>query len=316
MANTPRTVRMAAFVAPMLLAGCGGGDGGSVASTPTPPFPLAKSTQFSATTATTGYTGTLASGLNGSNATVTPASTSGQSAATTIAYDAATATYTVQGNGANASFAAADKTTSSGYATDFAKSTDTLTLYGNAQGTSTASAPVALSYASFAKWSHTDTASQHTDITYFLFGTPTAGTSMPTSGTASYNATVAATMLSYNYAPTTGSTLTGTATLTADFAKGTVDTTLLLQPAGTGSSASASSYAGTGTITASNFAGSFSSGPTDFASGTFTGGFYGPAAAEMGYAFAIKAHTPDPFSGATVQPGDATIAGVAVGSKK
>lgn len=316
MTTTPRTASMAAFLAPMLLAGCGGGDGGNIASTPTPPFPLAKTTQFSATTATTGYTGTLASGLNGSNATVTPASTSGQSAATAIAYDAATATYTVQANAISASFAAADKTTSSGYATDFAKSADTLTLYGNAQGNSTASAPVTLSYTSLAKWSHTDTASQHTDITYFLFGTPTTSTSMPTSGTASYNAIVAATKLSYNYAPTTGTALTGTASLTADFTKGTVDTTLSLQPAGTGGFAATTSYTGTGTITASNFAGAFSTGPTDFASGTFTGGFYGPAAAEMGYAFALKLHNLDPFSGASVEPGDATIAGVAVGSKK
>lgn len=319
MAYTIRTIRMAVPLACGLLAACGG-DGPVNSVSASKPFPQSASGTFSAATATQTYTGSLNSGQFGSQFSkplaVTPATTAGINAATTIAYDAATGIYTVQAGSTSASFTAADKMPSSDYTTSFNKGGDSLTLYGNAQPGNTATAPVSLSYTSFGKWTHVDASADQTDIRYYVFGEMSGSKGMPTSGSATYATTVSGTMLAYNYAPATLSDLTGTATFTADFAQGTVSTGLSLRAVGNPTEGSAGVYSGSGTIAKDQFAGTFTSGTNYFASGAFNGAFFGPSAAEMGYTFAIKGHNPDPYAGASVSPGDISIVGAVVGAKK
>ncbi|NBC35080.1 hypothetical protein GTZ99_00740 [Novosphingobium sp. FSY-8] len=314
MAGNPGRAGLVVLLASVWLAGCGG-DGG-VNSTPaaTAPFPVKSGVSYAGATATMGYNGTLASGVSGSSATVTPA-VSAQASATTLAYNATSDTYTVQAGGASASFAPASKTAASGYAANYVSGGDSLSLYGNAVAGTTGTAPVTLTYASFALWTHTDAATNQTTLTYYAYGQPTATNSMPVSGSASYDTTVSAYMLQSNYVPTSGTALTGTASFTANFANGTIATSLSLQPQGGAIAGSAGVYGGTGTISGSTFAGTFTTGTNAFVSGTFNGGFFGPSAAEMAYAFAIRGHNADPYAGATVAPGDISIAGVVLGAR-
>lgn len=306
-----------------LLAACGG-DGPVNSASATKPFPQSTSGTFSAASATQSYTGSLSSGQFGGQfgsqfgtpLAVMPATTAGVSTATTIAYDATTGTYTVQAGSTSASFTAADKATTTDYTTRFDKGADSLTLYGNVQSDNTATAPVSLTYTSFGKWTHADATADQTDIRYYVFGEMSGSKGMPTSGSATYATTVSGTMLTYNYTPAALSELTGTATFSANFAQGTVDTALSLRAVGNTAEGSAGVYNGSGAIANDQFAGTFTSGTNYFTNGTFNGAFFGPSAREMGYAFAIKGHNPDPYAGAFVSPGDISIVGAVVGAKK
>lgn len=138
---------------------------------------------------------------------------------------------------------------------------------------------------------------------YFIFGAPTSP--VPTTGSATYAGIVDGT---YNKS-SLGQTylISGTSTLTADFAAATVGTTMNFtgtnvlsgQPGLT-----AQTFTGTGLIAALNnrqFGGNFS-GMGLPGGGTFEGNFYGNQAEEFGYVF----H----YNGATDQ-----FVGVAVGKK-
>jgi hypothetical protein len=187
---------------------------------------------------------------------------------------------------------------------------DSVMLYGNARGVqSLSAAPVQLNYTSFAEWTHTDSVPERTRRVYFAFGQPTGTGTMPRTGSASYATTLMASSLSGTYAPVSQQSVSGTATFSADFANGSVSTNLQL-------SSSSSAYAGTGTISADTFAGSFASASPTFTSGNFRGGFYGPNAKEMGYIFLITHTNADPYAGATIAPGLTFINGVVVGAQK
>jgi len=64
------------------------------------------------------------------------------------------------------------------------------------------------------------------------------------------------------------------------------------------------------------FGGSFESDTPYFVYGTFTGGFYGPNAAEMGYTFGIQRHNADPYAGAAPYYLDEAIVGTVVGRRQ
>ncbi|MCW1402239.1 transferrin-binding protein-like solute binding protein [Novosphingobium sp. MW5] len=88
------------------------------------------------------------------------------------------------------------------------------------------------------------------------------------------------------------SSFAGTATLAADFAANTLSTSLNLGFHGT--------YSGNATIAADQFNGPLTATYANFVTGQFTGGFFGPNAAEAGYTFYFRYFNPDPYAGASI----------------
>lgn len=326
--NKPIVASIVTLIAVLALSACGGGgSSGGVNSTPPPgpataptpatPLPLAATAFYPTIKGTLSYTGTLWRGQfdGGGTAVLNEAGASGRGPAITFAYDAERGTYSLTNGTDAASFAAADQAAATGYELNFAKDSgtisDKLTLFGNASASvPAASAPISLSYMSYGFWSHADSASQKTRNAYFIYGQPTGAIStMPVTGTATYQASVNAYMLQYAYVPSQITNLTGSASFTADFGAGTVSTALNL-------SAFSHPFNGTGTISGDQFSGTFSSASTIFNAGAFMGGFYGPAAQEMGYAFYIQNYNADPYSGASIAPMFTTVSGVVVGTRR
>jgi hypothetical protein len=233
----------------------------------------------------------------------------------TISYDANSGNYTVNGEGLVETFTDSERT-SSGY---FDTYTDPnhpylhLTLFNNTRvNPAQSGAPVQLSYLSFGRETIDDPIDDsvlgiHWD-TYFLFGYPTETSDMPKTGTASYSTAAFASYTTLNKGdPIT--TVTGTAAFTADFGSGTVSTALTL-PFSHDTSTS-STYNGTGTISGNQFSGQFSTSDDPyFGSGNFDGGFFGPAAKEMGYTFSLlRSGVPGDNGGGTY------VIGAVVGTK-
>jgi hypothetical protein len=295
----------------LLLAACGGdgSDGGGLTTTPPPPppppatpLPLKVSASYDAFTGVMNYYQ-----LANSNPVFNQLRIGGRGTAT-FSYDATSGTYTVQSNGLTASFGQSDQIADTSYNDTFSKSngsvSDAIKLYGNVRSDTVGAPEVALSYTSFGVWTHSDSTEQLTSKTYFLYGQPTGAANMPTTGTASYQMTVAA----HAFPGTTAAAdrVTGTATLNANFGTGLVDTAIKL----------GSTFAGTGTISADQFSGTFSNtDPNMTVNGTFAGGFFGPNAKEAGMTFQIHVHVADPYAGATIRPQDTYITGAAAGPK-
>lgn len=299
------------------LAACGG----DINSTPAPPvqtplsFPLAGSDQTSqAITATSSYTGKYSSDpiANPTTATLQSLSVSGRGSQPAISYNATSGTYTLQSGTTQVALSAANKVATTDYSHAFhttaGTATDDVILYGNALTPApAAAAPVALTYASYGLWKHSDTVTNLTTQTFFLYGAPTGTISMPKTGSASYQATASGIVMASGPALPAIRTFVGTASLSADFSASTVLTTLNLGIDGT--------YQGTGSITADQFSGPLTAAYQNFSSGSFTGGFFGPNAAEAGYAFKLIFLNPDPYAGASPAPANIWFSGVAVGKK-
>jgi len=229
-----------------------------------------------------------------------------------IKYDAASGTYTYDSFGRIGTFPEANRTTS-GYFDTYQSSepaNTTLTLYNNVRaGASQSGAPINLTYLSFGYYRYDDPRDDgllglHFED-YIMFGYRTEASDMPKTGSATYSTAVFAdTMSMDNNDPITS--ITGTATFTANFGAGTVDTALTLPFAHEGSTFS--TYDGNGAITGNLFTGKFTtSDDPDFHYGNFAGGFFGPAADEMGYTFSLN-------RGGNVGPNTYTI-GAVVGTK-
>jgi hypothetical protein len=171
-----------------------------------------------------------------------------------------------------------------------------------------AGAPLQLTYLSYGIWSHRDSASTARRLTYALFGFPTTSANMPKTGSASYQTYVLAHQLVVGAGFGGDDDLTGTASFDVDFGTGGIKTDLNLGSAGL--------YNGTGLLSGDRFSGSFTSNIQYFTGGTFNGGFFGPTAQEMGYAFELRRHNPDPFAGAAPAPSDYLITGAVLGTKK
>jgi len=315
-----RLVRSAAPVAALLLSACGGGGGGGVNFVPAPPvtpsptpsppydsFPLNKSASFDTIIAERWVDRSFAPNLNAFDVAARPSGF-------TISYDASSGSYTVNGEGFVQTFTDAERS-SSGYFdtyTDPAHPDVHLTLLNNTRvDPSVSGAPVQLSYLSFGRETLDQTldgggAGWHWD-TYFLFGYPTQTSDMPKTGTASYSTAAFASYTTLNKGdPIT--TVTGNATFSADFASGTVSTALTL-PFSHDTSTS-STYNGSGTVADNQFSGQFTTSDDPFfGGGNFDGGFFGPAAKEMGYTFTLQRAGGDNGSGIYV-------IGAVVGTKK
>jgi hypothetical protein len=296
----------------LFLAACGG-EGGTK-STPPPPvtpiaFPLTTSASFNTITADRNYQ------LPPTGITVSKFGVAGSSPALTISYNAAAGTYTVQ-NGSAATFGAGDRSSNAGldtYSKQSGTATNALTLLNNIRsGAPQSGAPVQLTYLSYGNWSHDDSSSGDRRDTYFLFGYSTASAQMPHAGSATYSTAVTGSLVSVFFAQGESS-MNGSATFSANFGTGTIDTQLTLQ---TPAQNLIGPYVGTAPIAANAFAGTFTS--TDdlyLNSGSFAGGFFGPNAKEMGDTFAIDRGVDDPYAETTVLPGRSWIVGAVVRTK-
>ena len=314
-----------------------GGDSGGVKSTPAPTpsptpagtFPLSTDSTFQSgissriffTDAKSGSVQMDSAGVTGRGNDVTIAYNAGTSAYTLVDSRSYTTGYsdgsTKTFSGSTIVFKPAAKISSVGYTdvykTSSAGSSDTLTLFGNANGSAGGTPPIQLSYLSYALWSHTDTATTQTRQTYVLFGTPSALSAIPTTGSATYKTYVAADALTLDSGKNNvGVTqnLSGTADFNVDFGAGTVGTGLSL--ASTSDGSSFGTYVGNGKIIGGGqFTGTFTSSLPTFNSGAFMGGFYGPTAQEMGYTFYVFNNS-SPAKGPVVST---YINGVVVGTK-
>jgi hypothetical protein len=244
----------------------------------------------------------------------------GRTQSLTIAYNA-DGTYTISDtiSSISTTFADADRASSTGYIDEYSKQgsgvADDLKLFNNVRsGASQASAPVQLSYLSFGIWSHSNTQSGEQRKDYMLFGYPT-GQAMPVTGSATYQTAVTGNMVEGGPSfPVKENDVTGSATFNVNFGTGSLSTDLTLQRQ---AGSQIGTFSGTGTIYATDqFNGKFTSANSFFVGGSFTGGFFGPNAQEMGYAFQINLHNPDPFAGAAPAPMDTIINGLVVGRKQ
>ncbi|MFP5330356.1 MAG: transferrin-binding protein-like solute binding protein [Alphaproteobacteria bacterium] len=316
-------LRSAAPVVALLLSACGGGGGGggsplpyvptpTPTPTPTPSptyptFPLTASASFDTINATRWFD------RSGGRFNMIDLSVTGRgSSGVNIGYDASTGSYTISAGDLTRTFTSAERS-SNGYFDVYTSGNSVLTLFNNVRaGASQAGAPIKLSYLSFGSYRVDDPTDNNLlglhFGTYFLFGYPTETADMPRSGTASYSTAVFGSYTGMN-ANDPITSFTGSATFTADFGTSTVSTALTLPFARAGSSSS--TYNGSGAISGNEFSGQFTSS-TDpyFSSGSFAGGFFGPAAEEMGYTFTLTTG-----GGATDAPPPISAIGVAVGTK-
>jgi len=216
-----------------------------------------------------------------------------------IDYDAQARRYTLSSSWGTVTLRRGDRTTPDGqwqnYEVDAGNVSDTVGIYSWPKaGTSNENAlgQIQLSYLSLGKWFHEESdTGKHMDA-YFLFGFPTAAADMPTSGAATYKTMFAANYVDF-YERTQGD-IDGTADFSIDFGTGKVATDLAMLN---------HTYSGSGAITAfSQFAGNFdTSSDPNFSGGGFDGGFYGPAAKEMGYTFWLNSVPEDPYAGASLR---------------
>jgi hypothetical protein len=239
-----------------------------------------------------------------------------------ITFNPSNGNYTVENSIASASFTPVDRTTSAGYVDTYSKQgaglQDSLAVYANVRaGASTATPPITLSYLSYGIWFHTNLSSLNTSKTYFIFGEPTAPADVPKAGTATYLLTVSGNQVETG--PTFGSSqiaLGGSGTMSADFTTGRINTELtLVDNPQTGL---IGTYQGSGTINSNIFTGSLVGSLSQSVTtndGHFSGGFFGPAAGEAGYAFEIFKHNTGFRSAASFAPEFAWLVGVAVGKK-
>ncbi len=304
---------------------CGGGGGGGKTVEPTPPPPPPPSPALPVTTSETFETISVTTDLEGSGIDVSGHITaSGRPSSVKISYDAAAGTYTMMESnpavgspGSTDTFNPATRT-SSGYFDNYTLANGSkLSLLGNVRpGGPQAGMPFQLTYLSFGVWTRPPYSVVESPYkSYFLFGYPTGSSSMPVSGSASYQTKVDGTMFEAGVGFLNQETLLdGTATFTANFGTGAINTNLSLNRLAGGS---VGTFAGTGQIHSTNqFTGTFTSNTQFFSSGSFVGGFFGPNASEMGYGFTIHKLNPDPYAGATIQPMHSYITGVVVGKKQ
>ena len=175
-----------------------------------------------------------------------------------------------------------------------------------------ANTQLALTYVSYGVRSIWRVNSPYEYREYFYYGVSTPTANLPTSGSASLSGIAEGTF----FDGTVPYRLTGSSTLSADFAAGTVTASLNLN--GTTQIIGANpfgseQYAGLGVIGANNqypppqFYGTLTSTTNVTHTGNFSGSFFGPAANEYGFIFSIS-------RGAFGTPGGGVGVGVAVGN--
>ena len=287
MGPSANLTRVALFALSLPLAACGGGSGamgGGVVSTPPPTYSklanLSGNQTFQAATIHyfgPGQSSNFSSQKYGSGVT--------------ISYTASSDSYTL-----TAPDGTTDIVSSSGSSppVHVTPPPGTKIFYGPAGAFSIATPSVngvALSYVAIADWEHMQNAIQSE---YFgVYGVPTVASDMPKSGTATYQTSINGGVFPGNVSPYSLQSQS-TATFSANFANGTVATTLNL--VGTASFSPSNlnlgSFSGTGTIDAGGpgFSGTLASAASNpyTGSGAFSGAFFGPQATEMGYAWYLS----------------------------
>ena len=269
----------------LLLSGCGGGGGGGVASMPPPTY-----TKLADLTGDRTFQSAGIHFVYGNN------QVSGESihkfgAGVTIAYNPTSDSYTLTApDGATDSFSSSTSVFPVGY-TPPANATVLFNNTGSHLTIPTLSASgLTFSYLALDYWTHIQAGVE--SIYHTVSGVPTLARDMPRSGIATYRAGIAGTV--FQGALPTYSTQTGSsATFSADFGAGSVTTTIHLVAAQPNASAvDFGSYSGNGSIASGGpgFSGQLASAPGNaiFATGEFSGAFFGPQAQEMGYGWYWK----------------------------
>jgi hypothetical protein len=225
------------------------------------------------------------------------ASTSGVGNVTiapTVVFDPTSNTYTLTG-GTNANQLPAINATLNPANADPANSNATFTAYSGPNLTAKVFNPgsgnpaIQLTYTSFAQVIETNSAPNSTMPSqayhYFVFGLPTNTSAMPTTGTASYSGLVygnGGTVTSNGF-PGVDFSISGTGTLTANFATGSINAAfnLMKDAAGTTPAASLGAYAFAAQLTGVAFSGFYSGN-------SINGSFFGPTANEVGAAWSTQ----------------------------
>ena len=264
------------------LAACSGGGGGGGLSTGggTPPvsyqtLPLTTSAEFQIGNA-------AVVSFNRSN---TPA----HADSLDIKYDAPSKTYTLNGAGWTDTFGPAQLQTPPAGTTPGADSYRTGTTPPNffTVNKSGSDNPVAAARYSYVTWGVWTRNQPNSTIVFGVAGYQTTSADLPKSGSATYSGQVQGVLSDPTGVYSLNSTSTGG--LTANFATGSVTTTLALSGKLTPTSAVVDfgNYNGTATISsAAGYQGVLTS--TSGYTGNFDGAFYGPAAAETGYTFTLN----------------------------
>ncbi|QDX26316.1 transferrin-binding protein-like solute binding protein [Sphingomonas suaedae] len=329
-----RSVLIASTAVALTVAGCGGGDDPSPTPTPSPTstvtptpspvsyssLPLTTAAEVYTVSAATSFTGDASAGpvtlgtagtdafSNRVRLALQSSVTSAQTAETVVRENTEESRFT----GADLLVVPAPAVTEYVYRESTAPTTagafSQLELLNNTiSGQVTSDIALALSRVSYAGWWRGASTTGTKRITYGTFGYPTVISDMPTTGTVNYTMRVAGRAV---VSPAAGASavdkLTGTVTLSINYATGLVSLSMDLSRVTAGGNVAYGTFTGTGAIAVGNnqFTGSF--GPGSTAGGTFQGLAYGPQAAEMGISFAI--------SGA-VAGGDSRAVGVLVGKK-
>lgn len=301
---------MSAAAVTLALASCGGNDDSptptptpTTSPTPTPTasptytaFPLAAAAEFNTINAAVSYTGDPSTGAVTLGAATTETLSSRVRLATSNAI--ATATYVVREADEESRFVNANVTVQPSPAvTEFVfRTNDTATagkfsqlefLNNTIPSQVTSNTALQLTNVSYLNWWRGDSTVGAKRFTTGVFGYNTVSGDLPTTGTQAYNATVTGRLVSVAGATTTVSRVSGTVTLTANFATGVIDATMNLTtlPAGGGAPVAygtftaQASYATKSTL----FNGSFLQGSA--LNGTVSGGFYGSQGKEIGLVF-------------------------------
>lgn len=234
----------------------------------------------------------------------------------TVTPDVANGTYTISNLRDSSTFSAV-KPESSDRMMTFTPQYSLRLLNNLSNETKTTAPDVQFQYLSYGGWTLGNGSDSLYRVNFFLFGNPTTAVDMPKTGTANYKLSVTG-EIAISLFPV----LIGDGTLTANFAQGTIGTRLNLYasygyafaPSGSSMATAAASlgrFDGTANISSdsSMFQGQFTS-PNTSLTGTFHGAFYGPEAAEVGYAFALKGSIEPQRPGA-----EQRYVGVAVGKK-
>jgi len=268
--------------ASLALGGCGGGGVGSTPSpTPTPTasnsFPL-----FAGLSGTTTFTPAFLTDPTCCDPSV-------RTSGLTLTYDPRADSYTISLDGVTKSYGP------SNLQSDARSDSFSFGIFNDSSLTfrTIRSGNVDLTYTKVADWRRYYNPNFTDEV--FVLGVATSPSQMPRTGTATYSNLTIESEYDDFFGPNVANQ-NSTGTFTADFAAGTVATTLDLRTLNSPDTPLIT-LTGTGTIASGSnlFAGNLggvSTGPRSAAvSGTFSGAFYGPGAAEMGLVFSAAGGT-------------------------
>jgi hypothetical protein len=286
-----RKIFAATLLLALPLAACGGGGGGKDMTNPPPAGSNSKLTDLKVSQTFSTTAGTI-TGQRTTPTTVQNATSAqgGINNDVTVAYNAKDGSYTISVNqaGVNSSTAFGlsdlDKSNSTEKNYQFIRKENDdnyglfLLVPGNPE--------TKLTYVTYGAWQHEHQGSTSFDFetSFFVFGINTPTNDMPKTGSAVYS-----TVVDGFWADDTGlSALDGSGNVTADFGSGKVNGNFTVEGVNvsTRTAKNLDTFTGTGTISGNGFSGSFNGTSTNY-KGNWDGGFFGPAAEELGGTFRV-----------------------------